>query len=166
MPMQDAPGDSPNRAHVAREAVTMLVYLAIVLLVLLAGIGDEEDATRQVALIWGTAIGLGIAHLFAFRLTAVVASGGRPSEEDLRTGLGVAAAVLLVAAVATVPYLFISDPVNASTGANLVLLAVIGAAGYGGARRADLSVPRSLLYTGIVLSAAAVVVAIKFLLAH
>jgi hypothetical protein len=56
--------------------------------------------------------------------------------------------------------------VNASTGADLVLPAVIGAAGYGGARRADLSVPRSLLYTGIVLSAAAVVVAIKFLLAH
>jgi len=164
--MPDATDDSGIRAHVAREAVTMLVYLAIVLLALLASIGDEEDATRQVALIWGTAIGLGIAHLFAFRPTAIVASGGRPSEQDLRIGLGVAVAAFLAATVATVPYLFISDPVNASTGADLVLLALIGAAGYGGARKADLSVPRSLLYTGIVLSAAAVVVAIKLALAH
>jgi len=144
----------------------MVLYLAIVLLALLAGFGWEEGAAHQVRLIWGTSIGLGLAHLFAFRMTAVMAAGGRPTGEDYRSILGMAGAVLATSAIATVPYFVLSDPVNANTGASLVLLMLIGLAGYGSARRADATVPRSLLYTGIVLSVAVVVVAIKIFFTH
>lgn len=144
----------------------MSLYLAIVLLAVLVGFGGDDDWVDEVALIWGTAIGLGIAHLFAYRLTAVFAAGGRPVAEDYWAALGIAVAVVATATLATVPYLIWGDTADASTGSSVVLMGLIGLAGYRSVRHAGASTPRALLYTAMVLVGAAMVVLVKFSLTH
>jgi len=102
----------PHRphAHALREAVTMALYLAIVLLSLMVGFGGEGDWQSEVSLIWGTAIGLGIAHLFAFWVTALLAEGTKPETEDWWAALGIAGSVAFIAAVASLPYLIWATP--------------------------------------------------------
>lgn len=46
-----------------RETLTMVLYLAIVLLSVHLARADDADKAEDLALIWGTAVGLGLAHL-------------------------------------------------------------------------------------------------------
>src|SRR4051794_3274387 len=76
------------RAEVLREAVTMGLYVSVVLIAELAAIPETHLAGGRVtgpvggqllALVWGTAVGLAVAHWFAFRLAAPGFRGERPS---------------------------------------------------------------------------------------
>ncbi len=144
----------------------MALYVAIVILALLVGFGGGDDWRDEVALIWGTAIGLTIAHLFAYELTSIMAAGGKPEPEDYWGALGIGAAAVGIALLATIPYWTLRDTGDASAAASVLLMAVIGIAGFFTARHAGATKMRSLLYTIVVLVLAAVVVAIKFTLTH
>jgi len=79
--------------------MTMVLYLSIVLLATLAALPSGIDGSGEghgtggvhgldlVWLIWGTTIGLALAHWFAFRLTVRAFSGENPTQSDLYVGI-------------------------------------------------------------------------------
>ena len=75
-------------------------------------------------------------------------------------------AAIAVTGAASVPYLFDISPLQASTVASLLLLALIGATGFISVRRAGGALHRTLAFALIVLGLASVVVAVKYQLAH
>ena len=152
--------------QVLREITTVALYLAIVLLALLLGLGQGTSQGREVILIWETAIGLGIAHLFVGRLSAIVASGGRLDAEELWIDFAVGVAVAAIAGVATIPYVVWSDTGDAGTAAGVCLMGLIGVAAYAGTRRAGASRLRSLMLAALGLVSAASVVLVKYSISH
>src|SRR6266550_4396789 len=80
---------SPEHAEIVREALTMVLYVSVVEIAELAALPETHvsgHATGPVssellAIIWGTAVGLAVAHWFAFRL------GGHAFRGDRVTGL-------------------------------------------------------------------------------
>src|SRR4051812_15606225 len=110
----------PNeaRAELLREAVTMTLYVSVVLIAELAAIPEKHFADGRVhgavggqllAIVWGTAVGLAVAHWFAFRLAAPAFRGERPTRLDTYIGLAQVASAVFVAAISSVPVLLLSD---------------------------------------------------------
>ncbi|MGI9666768.1 MAG: hypothetical protein ACR2N2_06655 [Acidimicrobiia bacterium] len=161
----DAPDLGPHE-HALREAMTIGLYLSIVLLALLVGVGANETIQHQIQLIWGTSVGLGIAHLFAYRMTAVFAAGGKLTSEDWYSVGGMVAATVIIAGIATIPYLLLDDALDASTAAMVLLLGVIAITAWATAKRSGLSPAKTAGYTALVVFLAAVVVAVKYTLTH
>ncbi|MCB1003422.1 MAG: hypothetical protein KDB35_04470 [Acidimicrobiales bacterium] len=140
--MNDAitvPEAPPTRSldhHLLHEATTMALYVAIVveaaLLTLWINQGpgerSEVHGVELVALIWGTTIGLALAHLFAFRLAgrAFVYEGTNSHGRVAAAQLAGAAAV---AALCSIPGLFASDA-NDLPFSLYVPEIIIGVAGY------------------------------------
>ena len=154
-------------AEAMDEALTMGLSLAIVLLSVLVGFGGDGERAEELRLLWGTALGLVLAHYFAVRLTAVFArSTPRPTRQDAAAGAAMLGAAIAVTGAASVPYLFDISPLQASTVASLLLLALIGATGFISVRRAGGELHRALAFALIVLGLASVVVAGKYQLAH
>src|SRR4051794_2022343 len=110
----------PNeaRAELLREAVTMTLYVSVVLIAELAAIPEKHFADGRVtgavggqllAVVWGTAVGLAVAHWFAFGLAAPALRGARPTRFDTHIGLAQIGSAMFVAAVSSVPVLLFSD---------------------------------------------------------
>jgi hypothetical protein len=55
-----------------REAYTMALYVAICLLAALAAVSEPalDEGAHTFELVWGTTVGLALAHWFAFRMSA------------------------------------------------------------------------------------------------
>jgi hypothetical protein len=167
---------SPNE-EVMREAMTMVLYLSIVMLATLAALPSGSDSAdghsasgvhgvQLLGLIWGTTIGLALAHWFAFRLTARAFGGGKVGEEDLRVALGGLAGAALVAALCTIPVVLVGDDAEVRATA-FVPAVIVGFAGYGIARVADRSKRQAFILGGIaILLGLAVAVFKNFLLGH
>src|ERR1051325_10320402 len=94
-----------HRAHLVREAATMVLYVSVVEIAELAAIPEEHFAHGRVtgpvggallAIVWGTAVGLAIAHWFAFRVAAPAFRGERPTRLDNYIGLAQVGAAMLV----------------------------------------------------------------------
>lgn len=140
-----------------REATVMALYISIVLLAAIVSLpdsfGSESDKGLHTLLftIWGTTIGLALAHWFAFNVAAVGFRGGRILRHDIAEAgaqLGGAAAV---AAVTTIPILL----VHGDYLIDAVVLgpaAVLGVAGYRVARWSDRSKPHAFLAGVLVLA--------------
>jgi hypothetical protein len=160
-----------------REAMTMVLYLSIVMLATLAALpsgsasADGHGASgvhgvQLLGLIWGTTIGLALAHWFAFRLTARAFGGGKVGEEDLRVALGGLAGAALVAALCTIPVVLVGDDAEVRVTA-FVPAVIVGFAGYGIARVADRPKHQALILGGIAILLGLAVAAVKnFLLGH
>lgn len=143
--------DSTSR-EALREAATMALYVSIVLLAEMITIwvndvpgGDPPvHGFELVTLIWGTTIGLAMAHLFAFRLAAQGFGGGsfeRADWELAAAQLGGAAAVAVACSVPVILADDDSDLAAAIYGPDII----IGAAGYIVSRAAGRSQLTSLL---------------------
>jgi len=111
-----ADADDPNdrhaeREHLVREAYTMALYVSIVLLAALAALADSSnpDGVNIVALVWGTTVGLALAHWVAFDLAARMASGGSRTREHLELAAAQLIGGLGVAALVTVPLLLLPE---------------------------------------------------------
>lgn len=145
------------------EAATMAFYVAVVLGAALLVV--EPDLGRLVGVVWGTALGLAIAHVFAFRLAANLVEAGPPGPHNLQligaqlTGATVVG-VLVTVAVLLVPA---DDPAEV---ARLALAAFIGLSAYGIGRSTGASRTRSVVFALIVLVVAVAVVVTKYLLTH
>src|SRR5262245_63395720 len=107
-----------ERTEIFREAVTMVLYVSVVEIAELAAIPEEHFAGGHVtgavggkllAIVWGTAVGLAIAHWFAFRLAAPAFRGERPTRLDTYVGLAQVGGAVFVAAMSSLPVLFFSD---------------------------------------------------------
>ena len=125
-------------------------------------IGERADAcyVDVLTIVWGTTIGLTLAHLFAFRLSAKLVASGKL---HLREG-GLAAAQLVgaiaVAVIATLPVLLLPSTAALDV-ARLVLSGFIATLGFAMARNGGASRGRSAVYASAVLIAAATIAITK-----
>ena len=154
------------RIEAEREGVTMALYLAIVTLAEAGALdsgGVGADAT--VAAIWGTAVGLALAHVFAFDLSARIFAPGRPHRSTRLSATAQVIAAAGVAALATLPFLVFSRDV-AFTISGLLMAALIGLTGFAAARAGGHGHGRALVVTVVTLVLGALVVAVKAGLGH
>ena len=119
-----------------------------------------------VALIWGTAIGLAIAHWFAFRITASVFGNGKVEDKDVKIGFAQLGAAAVVAALCSIPVLLFDDGADVEA-ASWVPALIIGIAGYLVARQSEKTRLQSVIVGGGVMILGLAVAAVKnFLAGH
>jgi hypothetical protein len=161
--------DREARTEIFREAVTMVLYVSVVEIAELAAIPEQHFATGRVsgpvgasllAIVWGTAVGLAIAHWFAFRLAAPAFRGERPTRLDSYIGLAQAGGAMLVAAVSSIPVLLFSDLRAQETTGDVPAL-VIGIVGYLIARSTGRSRLTSVFYAATALALGVLVAIVK-----
>jgi hypothetical protein len=116
----------------------MVLYVSVVEIAELAALPETRLATGQIsgpvgsellAIVWGTAVGLALAHWFAFRLAARAFRGEHPTSLDTWIGLAQVAAAMLVAALASLPVLLFSDSRARETTGDVPAL-LVGVVGY------------------------------------
>lgn len=163
------PDAHARREELVRETSVMVLYLSVVLLatltVLPADYGrrvaeDEHGGPSVLAIVWGTTLGLALAHWFAFRLATSALGGGRPSRHDVTLGVAQVVGACLVAAATSVAVL-VAGPTSDVRAAVFVPAGFIGVAGYGVARAAGRSRSRSTLDGVLVLGLGLLVAAVK-----
>jgi len=127
-----------DRAEILREAATMVLYVSVVEIAELATLPEGHFGHGKVtgpvgaqllAIVWGTAIGLALAHWFAFRFAAPGFRGDRPTRHDTYTGLAQVGGAAFVAAASSLPVILFSD-VRAQETTGDVPAIVIGITGY------------------------------------
>jgi hypothetical protein len=159
--------ETDTRAEVFREAVTMILYVSVVEIAELSAIPEEHFAHGRVtgavggqllAIVWGTAVGLAIAHWFAFRLAAPAFRGERPTRTDTYIGLAQVGGAMFVAAVSSIPVLLFSDVRAQETTPDVPAL-LIGIVGFLIARAAGRSRVAAVFY-GVTALALGVLVAL------
>jgi hypothetical protein len=125
--------DDAERQRIWQEATTMTLYVSVVLLATLtalpAGHGQGPIGIELIAIVWGTTIGLALAHAFAFRVAMQGFGGGRLRGQDLMEIVAEVAGAAFVAAVATVPVLLFSSDVEQRV-VPFVLALIMGSIGY------------------------------------
>ena len=173
------PPEKPSLAHrieqsmeAQREAFTMTLYMAIVVLSVQIVGEPSESAWEDIRLILGTAVGLLLAHLLAFRLAASLFAapamaentGERLEELEVSTWAVIRAAFLVVA-VAVLPYLIL-DVEWASLASTIALSLIIGASAYIVGRAYGRSNAQGWMYAGVVTLLALGIAIIKAILSH
>jgi hypothetical protein len=153
-----------------REAALLALYVSIVLLAeLLALPNDYGDTAHQgpslLGIVWGTAIGLALAHWFAFQVAAEWFRGGKAVREDFQRAVAQLAGAGLVAVATTIPILLFDSAVEVEAAAFVPAL-VIAASGFGMGRAAGHSVRWSIVVGVLVLAVGVGVAVIKALLSH
>jgi hypothetical protein len=156
-----------HRTHLVREAATMVLYVSVVEIAELAAIPEEHFAHGRatgpvggalLAIVWGTAVGLAIAHWFAFRVAAPAFRGQSPTRLDAQIGLAQLAGAIFVAAVSSIPVLVLND-VRAQETTGDVPAVIIGVIAYLVARASGRSQLPAVFY-GITALALGVTVAL------
>ncbi len=116
----------------------MTLYVSIVLLAELAALPDGRAAGggvrgpvgwELVAILWGTTIGLVLAHAFAFQVATHGLSGGRLRADDRSEVLAELGGASFVSAIASMPVLWLPDDVGQEL-VPFVLVVIIGAVAY------------------------------------
>lgn len=162
--LPDPPPGIPRDRHLAREWMSMGLYISISLL---ASIGTLVEtgipAHSPLPALWGILVGLVIAHLFAFSL-ASLATGTKDSrrEDLLHIMSGVAGAVSVGVLITVISLLL---PAHWETVAiTIALIGYIGVAAGIIARSRDAGWVRTLLIIAAVLVLAAGIIVAKNLL--
>lgn len=150
-----------HREELLREAFTMALYVAICLLAALTALSD--GAGHVFGLVWGTTIGLALAHWLAFRVSARLVAGGAFGHQEGRIAAAQFAGAGAVALLCT-PFIAAMSAGNERDGVRLLLAGLIGFAGYRVARSVDASRARSAVYAGGVALVAIVVALVKNIL--
>ncbi len=167
------PSDHEQRRELVREATVMILYVSVVEIAELAALPESHLAfgrvtgpagDRLLAIVWGTAVGLALAHWFAFGLAAPAFRGKKPSHYDIQVGLAQLAGAALVAVLASLPVLLFSD-VRAQETIGDVPALLVGVVGYLLARQTGSSRPVSAFYGATALALGVVVALVKSLLA-
>ena len=169
----EATTGSDTRAEVFREAITMVLYVSVVEIAELAAIPESHFAHGRVtgavggqllAILWGTAVGLALAHWFAFQFAAPLFRGERPSRRAAAIGLAQVGGAVFVAAVSSVPVLVLSD-VRAQEATGDVPAFLIGVVAYVVARISGRPRVVSCLYGVTALALGVLVALVKSILA-
>lgn len=158
--------EDPNLRR--RAVATMVLYVSVVLMGAIAAIpvSDLEDDVVVAAAIWGSALGLALAHWFAFNAAAHLFRGEGIAPEDLREGFWELVAALGVAVVATVPLLLLDETTTGAAVSLFALAAVVTAVAYVASRHGGLSRPRALLRGAVTLVLAVIVAVVKIWIDH
>ena len=153
--------------ELAREAVTMALYVSITLLAALVAIpSDDVPGTLQTAaIIWGGAAGLALAHWLAFDVGARLFENVHLDRLHRLGGPVSLAAALAVAFVTTIPIVLAPEDI-ASEVAICVLSFILAAAGFAVGWRSGAGLWRALAGSALLLVIAVIVVAIKIAVEH
>jgi hypothetical protein len=145
-----------------KEASTMALYVAICLLAALSAVSEHADSGQIDAfkIVWGTTIGLALAHWLAFRVSARLVASGTIRRHDATAAGAQLAGALTVAVLATVPMLLLDQSVEFDV-VRLVLAAFIAGVGYAVARNSGATVRRSVTYAVSLLVVATAVAIVK-----
>jgi hypothetical protein len=172
--------EAPARTHLSerrllwREATTMVLYLSIVLLAQFAALptGDDPDEPvhgpvgwELVAIVWGTTIGLVLAHTIAFRIATHGLSGGRLLRADRMELLVELAGAAFVATLTSIPVLVFGDSTEQQA-IPFVLVLIIGGTGYLVERENGRSRTAAVIFGTIALVIALAVAVVKNALAY
>jgi hypothetical protein len=166
----DAPvSGHTHRERMVHEATVMVLYVSIVLLATLVALPEDftdhgNAALELIALEWGTAIGLALAHWFAFSVAGALLSGGLPSREDLQVVGAQLGGAAIVALVTMVPILVVGRDSDVTAAAFAPAL-ILGLAGFRVARTGGRSVFAAVFAGVLVLVVGLTVATIKALLA-
>jgi hypothetical protein len=149
--------------HLRKEGWTMALYVAVCLIAALTALQNVNAVPGHIlGLVWGTTVGLAVAHVFAFRIAGrLVHDGVLPRTDRIVSQLAGAAAV---AVVVSVPVL-LAPTVNELTWARYTCAAIIGVVGYLVARGAAHGRIRAVLFGLAVLVVAFAIAALKHTLA-
>jgi hypothetical protein len=115
-------------------------------------------------LVWGTTVGLAVAHVFAFRIAGRLVHDGVLPRADRIVSVVQLVGAAAVAVIVSVPVL-LAPTINEITWARYTCAAIIGVAGYLVARGADRGRVRSVLFGLAVLGAAFAIAGLKHALA-
>ena len=140
----------------------MALYIAVCSLAALALVEDDPDI-RQVsvlAVIWGTTVGLAVAHWFAYRLSARLVASGELRPHDARVGAAQLAGACAVGGLATAPIIALPGA-NELDVARLVLAGFIAWVGYLVARSGGATTLKAAVYAVIVLVLAGSIALLK-----
>lgn len=143
----------------------MALYVSVCLLAALAAVAESDRSHAEVlGLVWGTTVGLALAHLFAFRVSARLVGSGSVERRDVQTSLAQLVGAMAVAVSCTVPVLVF--PSSAELDAVRWLLAgFIAMVAYLTARSGGASRHRALIYGCWMLGIALAIAVIKNVLA-
>lgn len=137
----------------------MAFYVAVVLDAALLAF-EPDPSGSAIGLIWGTSIGLAVAHVFAFRLSGSLLGEGLGRDESWATSAAQLGGAVLVAALASVPVLVLPESIGFLAGAGLMEL-FVGVAALAVGRTRGASWPRSIVFAVIVTLLAGAVAALK-----
>jgi len=151
-------------SEAAQEAVTMALYVGISLLAVLVGI-PSSSLTEPVRIVLFTSIGLLLAHVIAFRLSARLTHRGRLVGEHVQLVGAQIAGGLAVTALALGPVLLFPDAIGIEV-AELTLLGLVAGTGYVAARMIPLSRMRAVLSVLGLVAATLAALWIKGLVGH
>ena len=162
LPVASAAGtDHIHPDDLRKEGWTMALYVAICLIAALTALANVTAVPGHIlGLVWGTTVGLAVAHVFAFRMLVV---SSMTATCPWPIALSRWSSWLLPPqsrVVVSVPVLLV-PPVNEITWARYTCAAIIGVVGYLVARGAERSRIRSVLFGLGVLAAAFAVAALK-----
>lgn len=93
----------------AREVVVVAFYVSVTLAAELAAASSDDPKVVLVGALWGTAVGLALAHWYAQTITAAIARGAF-HKNDAAEGLREIGAAVGVAFVLSVPFLVFETP--------------------------------------------------------
>lgn len=154
----------PLDVEAIQEAVTMALYVGISLLAVLVGI-PSSGLSEPIKLVLFTSIGLLLAHVIAFRLSARLMHKGLLVGEHVRLLGAQLVGGLSVTAVAVLPVLLLPDDVGVSV-AELTLLTLVAGTGYVAARMIPVSRIRAVLSVLALVGVTLGVLWIKALVGH
>jgi hypothetical protein len=158
-PVVPASDPRAENLELRKEAYTMALYVAVCLIAALIAM-PEGDEALVIGIIWGITIGLALAHLFAFRVSARLVGAGRVRSEDLMSAAAQLLGAAAVGVLATIPAVLVPRSVELLA-VELTLAAFIACAGYLVARIGGSSRVRAVLYAVIVLALAVAIALIK-----
>jgi hypothetical protein len=137
--MTAVPALAPVRNR-AREVSVVAFYVSVTLAAELAAASSGESKAILVGMLWGTAVGLALAHWYAQTITAAI---GRSAfhKSDAAEGLREVGAAVCVAFILTLPFLVFATPTalilsrwGVVIGTSLIALALARGAGTGWTR--------------------------------
>jgi|1186.fasta_scaffold158491_2 hypothetical protein len=139
--MTAAPPLSPVRNR-EREVATVAFYVSVTLAAELAAASSDDSKVILVAALWGTAIGLALAHWYAQTITSAIARGAF-EKADAAEGLREVGAAVVVALILSLPFAVFATPTalvlsrwGVVIGTSFIALTLARAAGAGWGRAA------------------------------
>ena len=166
LPVASAAGaDQVHPDHLRKEAWTMALYVAVCLIAALTALQNVASVPGHIlGLVWGTTVGLAVAHVFAFRIAGRLVHDGVLPRADRIVSVVQLAGAAAVAVRVSVPVLLV-PPAYELAWAGYTYAAIIGVVGYFVARGAAHGRIRAVLFGLAVLIAAFAVAVLKQTLA-
>jgi len=130
----------------------MALYVSVCLLAALSALPEHDPDLHERAypVLWGTTLGLALAHLFAFTMTSRISTTGRLTRHDGQAAFAQLLGAIGVAAVVSVAIVLL--PISSEfDAARYLLAALIASLGFTAARRGGASVLHSVAFGALVL---------------